>query len=183
MQDLLRSGIDTVLSETRRVLEAVDLGQMEKFLVELGTHDRTFSLGEGRSGLVVRMFAMRLVHLGRTSYVVGETTTPAMGKGDLMVAISGSGQTAGVLLMARQARDLGARLLALTTDPASELGQLADRCLVLQAPSKHDAAFPSEQFAGSLFEQSALLVLDALFLSLASGRSAERLMAQHTNLE
>jgi 6-phospho-3-hexuloisomerase len=41
-----------------------------------------FCTGQGRSGLMISAFGMRLVHLGLKAHVVGEMTTPAIGSGD-----------------------------------------------------------------------------------------------------
>ena len=78
---------------------------------------RVFVHGAGRSGLALRMTAMRLMHLGLQVHVVGETTTPAIGEGDLLLTASGSGTTSGVVSAAETARSVGARVIGITTDP------------------------------------------------------------------
>ena len=62
-------------------------------------------MGAGRSGLVAKAFAMRLMHLGFTAYVVGETITPAMRPKDLLVIFSGSGRTKTIADIAETARE------------------------------------------------------------------------------
>ena len=74
---------------------------------------RIFVAGAGRSGLCMRAFGMRLMHLGKTVYVVGETTTPSIAATDLLILGSGSGRTASLLAMAEQAQRRGAQNPAL----------------------------------------------------------------------
>lgn len=147
---------------------------------------RVFVHGAGRSGLALRMTAMRLMHLGLDVHVVGETTTPAISGGDLLIAASGSGATPGVVRAAETAKSAGARLLAITTAPGSRLAQLADAVLVVPAATKTDRSqLHTSQYAGSLFEQAVVLLGDALFDTLwkRSGVSADELWPRHTNLE
>lgn len=148
--------------------------------------ERIFALGAGRSGLALQMTAMRLMHLGLTVSVVGEVTAPAIGPKDVLLVASGSGTTAGIVRAAKNAKRAGARVIAITTAPESPLGQLADERILVQAPQKQDhSAVASVQYAGSLFEQSVMLIGDALFHELwaRSGASAEELWPRHANLE
>ncbi|MFD5796081.1 SIS domain-containing protein [Streptomyces diastatochromogenes] len=122
---------------------------------------RWFATGQGRSGLVASMAAMRLMHLGRDAHVLGGATAPSMRTDDGLIVISGSGETPTTLHFARGARDLGARPLAVIAQPDSTLGTLADA--VLPVPSAH-----TTQFGGSLFEQGTLLLFDAVVMALAA---------------
>lgn len=147
---------------------------------------RVFVHGAGRSGLALRMTAMRLMHLGLHVHVVGETTTPAIREGDLLLTASGSGTTPGVVSAAETARSVGARVIGITTDPESTLAQLSHAVLVIRAATKTDRSEQqSAQYAGSLFEQLLVLVGDALFdvLWQKSGQSADALWPRHANLE
>ena len=71
-----------------------------------------------------------------------------------------------------------ATLLAITSRPQSPLARQASLVLAVRVPG-------SRQFGGSLFEQSALLLLDALILDLtAEDPDAYTIMrARHVNLE
>jgi 6-phospho-3-hexuloisomerase len=147
---------------------------------------RIFVLGAGRSGLALRMTAMRLMHLGHAVHVVGDATTPAIATGDVLLVASGSGTTAGIVRAAETAAHVGARVAVITAAPASPLVDLADAVLLIPAQTKQDhSATASAQYSGSLFEQTVVLVGDALFHTLwqASGRSAEQLWPRHANLE
>jgi 6-phospho-3-hexuloisomerase len=147
---------------------------------------RVFVLGAGRSGLALRMTAMRLMHLGIEVHVVGEVTTPAIAEQDLLVTASGSGTTAGILRAAQTAVDAGAKVAAITTAPDSPLAQLATATIVVPAATKLDRSeTASTQYSGSLFEQVVVVLGDALFDALwkRSGLSADELWPRHANLE
>lgn len=147
---------------------------------------RIFISGVGRSGLCMRSLGMRLVHLEKTVYIVGETTTPSIVAEDLLILGSGSGQTDSLLLVAQKAQHQGARTLLFTTDETSPLAQLADHCVVISAPSLNRAdGERSIQPMGSLFEQSLLIWCDCLILGLmqSMGIDAEQMRERHANLE
>lgn len=181
-----QSSFSLLLSELGRVLDAVSPEQVQHAGAMLRTACRVFVFGAGRSGLALQMVAMRLMHLGLQVHVAGEVTAPACAAGDLVIVASASGTTRSVLLTAEAARKAGADLLVVTTAPESHLAQLAQGVLVLPAASKSDTGVrASDQYAGSLFEQSVLLLFDSLFHSLwkESGQSAEQLLTRHANLE
>ena len=125
---------------------------------------------------------MRLMHVGKTVYVVGETTTPAITVGDLLIFGSGSGRTAGLLAAAETARHQGAQILLFTTDATSTLAGLADHRVVIPTPSLREGSL---QPMGSLFEQSLLILCDSLILKLMqrTGVDATQMLERHANLE
>ncbi|GAA3330774.1 6-phospho-3-hexuloisomerase [Curtobacterium albidum] len=178
-----------VADELRALVDAVraaDQAPFERALTLLTDADRVFVHGAGRSGLALRMTAMRLMHLGLRVHVVGEVTTPAIGRGDVLLVASGSGTTGGIVQAARTAADVGARVLAVSTTDDSPLAAVAEATLVLPAATKTDrSGTASAQYAGSLFEQGVALLGDALFHALwqRSGRSADELWPRHANLE
>ncbi|MFJ2553871.1 6-phospho-3-hexuloisomerase [Microbacterium sp. NPDC087591] len=148
--------------------------------------DRVFLLGAGRSGLALRMTAMRLMHLGLTAFVVGDTTTPAIARGDLLLTATGSGTTTGIVRAATTAHGLGAAVATITTAPGSPVAALSSVVVTVPAAGKLDrSGAASAQYAGSLFEQTVVLLGDALFHALwqRSGLSADELWPRHSNLE
>ncbi|WP_105567388.1 6-phospho-3-hexuloisomerase [Microbacterium halophytorum] len=177
--DELSGAIDRVAAEDPTALDRVaDL---------VAESPRVFVLGAGRSGLALRMTAMRLMHLGLTVHVVGEATTPAIAAGDLLLTASGSGTTAGIVRAASTAVEAGARVAAITTDGSSPLGRLANGAgVVVPAADKLDrSGRASAQYAGSLFEQAVVVIGDALFHALwsRSDQDADALWPRHANLE
>ncbi len=153
-------------------------------------------VGVGRSGLVGRAFAMRLRHLGARSYVLGETITPSVEEGDLVVAISGSGTTQIVVAAAEAAKKMKARVAAITSYYDSPLGRVAD--LVVYIPGRTKVAAMDDYFArqilgvheplsplGTLFEDTAMVALDAVIAELMKrlGKNEAELAKRHANIE
>jgi 6-phospho-3-hexuloisomerase len=162
----------------------------EQELAALAAHLRqpgqVFVAGAGRSGLALRMAAMRLMHLGLSVHVAGDTTTPAIGSEDLLLVASGSGTTSGVVKSAETAAKAGARIAAFTTNAESPLAKLADVVVIIPAAQKTDhGTSVSRQYAGSLFEQVLFLATEAIFQSLwdNTDEPAEKLWLRHANLE
>lgn len=179
--------LSAVVAEIEGVAAKVDRGSLLALVDQLDTASRVFVAGEGRSGLMGKAFAMRLMHLGLTVYAMGESITPAVGPDDLVVVISGSGTTAGAVRTAEQGRDAGARIHAVTTDPGSPLASRADQALVLPAATKYrrsDEA-PTIQPLSSLFDQATHVALDVVCLGLARRRAVdnERARGAHSNTE
>jgi 6-phospho-3-hexuloisomerase len=129
------------------------------------------------------------MHLGKTVYVVGETTTPSIASADLLIVGSGSGQTPSLLANAEKALHKGARLLVFTIDAGSPLGRLANHRVVIPAPSPKAAAgvaaSASVQPMGTLFEQCLFVLCDSLILGLMqrTGEDAPQMFGRHANLE
>jgi 6-phospho-3-hexuloisomerase len=179
--------ISTILDEITAVVPKVSQAQLGALADRLASAHRVFVTGEGRSGFMARAFAMRLMHLGLAVYVIGETTTPSVRAGDTVVAVSGSGTTAGTVRVAEQAVGVEATVLAVTTEPESPLGRQAAACLVIPAATKYrrDGEAATVQPLSSLFDQVTHLALDAVCLELAGRRGIDNAAAKaaHANTE
>lgn len=142
-----------------------------------------FLFGRGRSGLVARALAIRLVHLGVRAYVVGESITPPVGRGDLVLLFTGSGETFSVTLTGEIAKRQGAKVAAITADAESEIVEHAGTVVVL--PVKADERQPALAPLGTMFEQAALVVCDALVAQLmdALGETEASMRRRHATLE
>ena len=184
-----QAAIDLVVGELSALLHTVSSrgdGAVEELSSVLRAADRLFVLGLGRSGLALRMLAMRLMHLGLAVHVVGEVTTPAIAAGDVLLVASGSGTTPTVVRAAETATAVGAHVVALTAAESSPLTAIAAASVVLPAAGKLDrSGQASAQYAGSLFEQGVVAVGDALFHAMwqAGGATADDLWPRHANLE
>ena len=145
--------------EIQAVVDTLDTQRDElDELVSLILHaKRVYLTGAGRSGLAGRAIAMRLMHTGLDAYVVGETSTPGIAEGDLLLAVTSSGRGT-IANQARIADGAGASVAAITTRADGDLQALSSATIVL--PIRSDV--PTEQHAGSLFEQSALVIGDAV---------------------
>lgn len=179
--------IRVIAAEVTNVLERVDRPAVERSLELIMSAPRIFVVGEGRSGFMAKALAMRLLHLGQTVYVVGETCTPPVCSGDLLIAISGSGTSETPVRVAQKAGRQSATVLVLTTDPQSPLAELSDLLVHVPAATKHRRAgeSPSVQPLSSLFDQSLLIVCDAIALQIAQRRQIDNNRAReaHANTE
>ena len=180
--------LSSVSEELRSTLQQIDSERVNALADLLVKAPRVFVAGAGRSGLMVRAFAMRLMHLGLETHVVGEVTTPPIAEGDILVIGSGSGRTPGLVLHAKRAVASGARVVLVTASQTSAVRALSTLCVCIPAPTPKGArtgARTSVQPMGTLFEQCLLIVLDVVVLLLMErrGDTAERMLGRHANLE
>jgi 6-phospho-3-hexuloisomerase len=187
--DSIHVALEQILVEVSACVRQVSTEELAQAAELMEFYPRIFVAGAGRSGLCMRALSMRLMHLGKTVYVVGETTTPRLASTDLLILGSGSGRTTGLLAMAERARHQGAKILLFTTDATSPLAEMADFRVVIPAPSLNATAGKSDPISvqpmGSLFEQSMLILCDSLILGLMqkAGVIAAQMLERHANLE
>lgn len=172
-----------VLAEVAGVLERISARESAAFTAELARARRIYITGVGRSGLVVKAFGQRLMHLGFEVHLADEITAPGISRGDVLVACSGTGATELSLYMARKARRIGARVLVLTARPRSPLARGARVVVRIPAPLERGAG--TRQPARSLFEQALFLFLDAVILQLIGALHVApgKIERRHANLE
>lgn len=157
-----------------------------QFMQLIDASKKIFLYGLGRSGLAIKMFAMRLSQMGYQVNVVGEITNDPIEKGDVLIVASGSGETGQAVLMAEKAKKFGASVVLLTTNEQSSLAEIADETLQLAGKEKSATTNNSTiQPMGALFEQSVLIYLDGVILDLMDkdNRSEEAMFSHHANLE
>ena len=106
------------VEEVTAILDRVDDASAESMVEAILGAERVFVVALGRSGMLARMFAMRLMQIGLAAHVAGDVTTPAIAAGDLLIAVSGSGRTETVVALARKAKGFGAGVLAITSSAA-----------------------------------------------------------------
>jgi 6-phospho-3-hexuloisomerase len=80
-----------MIDELRDVLLKIPETATQMFVERLTGARNVFTYGVGREGLVLRSFCMRLFHLGLEAHVVGDMTTPHLGRDDLLVTSAGPG--------------------------------------------------------------------------------------------
>ncbi len=184
----IQAYISQILDELRGTMRHVCNDSAEKLVDAIIDAQRIFVAGAGRSGLAMKSFAMRLMHLGFDTYVVGETVTPSITEKDVLLIGSGSGSTSSSVSSANKADAIGATIYLITIDENSPIAQVAEVILTLPAPTPkidRDLGFRSAQPMGSLFEQSLLLTLDAIILLLMerTEKTPESMFTRHANLE
>ena len=174
----MKDSINAILKNIENAVDYLEEDVIEDFENEILKAENIFVTGAGRSGLAGKAFAMRLMHLGLSAYVVGETISPAIHKNDCIIAISGSGETNTIVSAARIAKDRGSRVLAVTSYPESTLGQLTDSYLLVKGRTKQevdDENYMKRQIhgnytsltpLGTAFELTTLVFLDAIVSEL-----------------
>lgn len=183
----MRQIMKAIVDEVTEVLDGVKENEIEKLAMMIHQSPRIFIAGTGRSGLIGKAFAMRLMHSGYTVYVAGETTTPSIQKDDLFIIISGSGNTSTLTIYAEKAKKAGAKLALVTTNKTSEIGQLSEMNIGIPAATKKRAPEEPEtiQPLGNQFDQAAHLLLDAMlvYLNQRFPKDNHFLINRHANLE
>ncbi len=168
---------------TRQAVLSTD-HEVDAFVKALSPGSRVFLYGRGRSGFVARAFAVRLMHLGFQTYVVGETITPPAQQEDVVICVSGSGETYPVVMTAELGRRLGATVIAVTADADSPVARLAHSVIHLAGP---DGNGERARYAplGTVFETSAWLFFDAVVAVLMErlGEDEQRMRQRHATLE
>ena len=180
MKSKTASPFRPLLRELRKVLSQTPPSALKAFISEVKKAPRVYLVGAGRSGLVAKYLAMRLVRLQKETFVLGETVTPSLRAGDLLIAISGSGETRMVIEAVKISRVLGGRVVGLTADSQSSLAKLSHTLIVLPAylPPRLGSHYQLRELIGvperspvkSLFELAALVFLETAVIYL-NGRS------------
>jgi 6-phospho-3-hexuloisomerase len=174
-----------VLREMLDLEDNLPLDKIPAIVNQLNRAERLYFYGVGRCGLALRMFAMRLMHLGYTCHIVGDVTTPSARAQDLLVVASGSGITPTTVQIAQSAAGLGIPVMLFTNNPSAPLAQSASHTIHIPGVHKHAVSFSSQQPTGSLFEQMMLCFFEEMVCYLMRVRQLEgaALMARHANLE
>ena len=175
-QKLILDRLTTILSET-------DKSNTAKLLKLVDEAGRIFIGGAGRSLLVSRFFAMRLVHSGYNVNMIGEIVTPAIKSGDLLVLVSGSGGTETLLPFVKKAKSVGAKLVVISMKKSSPMADAAD--LTIQIGNDNSFPLTKGMPMGSQFELSTLLYLEGAIGDIIEAKrlTEEGMRASHANLE
>lgn len=186
-----------ILSGIGGVIQSIDEAEIEGMIDEImavRVH-KILLLGTGRSGFVGRAFALRLMHLGFSVYVSGETITPALTPDDLVLVISGSGTTTTVVAQAQVAKSVGSKVVAVTSHLDSPLGNVADGVVLVKGRTKIDQItdYEGRQISGvydnaplgTMFELSVMVFLDSVIAALMQRLGVHEidLRARHANAE
>jgi len=175
------------LSEIQSVFDRVASETAGRMCDEILGARRIACYGVGREGLMMKALCMRLMHLGLDAHVVGDMTTPPVGKGDLLIASAGPGYFSTVMALLNVAREAGARTMVVTAQPGGPAPGIADAVIELPAQTMADDRSGKGSLLpmGSLYEAVQLVFFDLISILLRekTGQSAEHMRARHTNLE
>ncbi len=192
----VQQAIEEMTKEVKELPSKLKKEQVEGLLDVFLQKRRVFVTGAGRSRLIGRAFAMRLMHLDFSVYVIGETTTPSLKSKDILLAISGSGETTIIVTASKMAKDTGSTIVALTSHKDSTLGKLAD--LIIEIPGRtkmeEEKSYISRQIKGkyapltplgTIFEVSTFLFLEGVVSELMArtGKTEEDMRERHATIE
>ncbi|MHA1454994.1 MAG: SIS domain-containing protein [Promethearchaeota archaeon] len=145
-----------------------------------------FIYGAGRSGFIGRCFAQRLMHLGIKSCFISDAITHRYTERDLLIIISGSGETTSPKSIANKAKEIGGRIALFTGNLKSSIAKISDLIIKIEGKSKDQATF-QESFAPytSLFDISTLAILDSIggILMEILGVTEEDIDSRHASIE
>lgn len=180
--------LSLILAELTANQRLVEEEGLQTLVDEILRANHVFLAGSGRSGVAIRGFANRLMHLDASVSLVGDISSPHSQPGDLLIVGSGSGETESLVSLARKARRSSVRIGLITMDETSTIGQLADAVVVLPgvSPKLQGAAqVTSIQPMGSAFEQISFLTYDAIILELMQrmGETTDTMFPRHADFE
>jgi len=194
VQDMIR----LMASKIEEMANYLSDEQIQCFIDEILNAERIYVMGAGRSGLVAKAFAMRLMHLGFKSYVIGETITPAMKKGDIIVAFSGSGETKTIAELCETAKSIGGSICLVSSKKESRIGKIADSVVVIESHrdivDDESAEYEIRQMMGehksfaplgTLFETASMVFSDSIISAIMDITKCEEcdLKGRHANIE
>lgn len=196
----LKAAAEEILDAATKAINELDSDSVEKMIQMIldAKNTKIFVVGMGRSGFVGRAFALRLMNLGFNVYFLGETITPAAEKSDLIIAISGTGETKMVLTASTAAKEIGAKVVAITSYPESPLGKIADHAVIIKGRTKMGWPREEDYLArqilgereplsplGSVFENNCMIFLDGLIVELMHrlNKTEEELRRRHATIE
>ena len=155
------TNLKNIILELQNAATQVDEEQVEKFADAIIAAKNIFVAGAGRSGFAARGFAIG----------------------------SGSGTTAGLVVMAEKAKKQGADIATVTINPENTIGSMAKVYIKLPGTTRllgdNQDKEGSIQPVGSMFEQLSWLTYDSVIMTLKekTGQSNDDLIARHGNLE
>ena len=155
--------VNYLLDNIREIALGADTAKLAE-LADLILSKRTiFIYGSGRSGLVGQYFSVRLVQMGLDVHFVGEMTTQIIGKDDLTILISNTGETMSAVQTANIARRIGSHVVCITGAKDSKLAAASNTVIDLDTGSKHNGVYAP---LGTLFEDAAVMMLDSMIPAL-----------------
>jgi 6-phospho-3-hexuloisomerase len=192
----VKNAMIQIVEHVDKTIKELDDFQLDQMVHDIENSEKIFLMGAGRSGLAGRAFAMRLVQLGLTAYVIGESVTPSMTKKDLLIAISGSGETNSVINAAKTAKGVGSKVLTVTSYPDSSLGKISDQVVKVRGRTKIDiekdhlkhqieGTHSSLTPLGTLFEDTVMIFFDGIIARLMTHLKTKEIdmKRRHATLE
>ncbi|MDH3974542.1 MAG: SIS domain-containing protein [Deltaproteobacteria bacterium] len=175
----------SLTSQVIKSIENINPRVINHFDDFIHSHERIFVVGAGRSGLVGKFFGMRLMHIGKSVHIVGETLTPRINEGSILIAISGSGETSSVISVCKKAKESNAKIVLFTSSEKSALSAMSDLVIKVEGPAEKPQNDVNVMPMGTFFEITTLILLESsIGKSIFNFEITENeLKLRHTNLE
>lgn len=175
----VRQAADYLLERLTQVFQEEHEEAVQEALAYVASAPKVFVYGVGRSGLVGKAFAMRMVQLGLRVFFIGETITPIVEPNDVVVILSRTGETMSAIQTANIVRRVGGRVITLTARPHSKIAHASN--LVIPLVDRRDREAHRYAPLGTLFEEAAFLLLDAFVTLLMEklGQTEEDMRKRH----
>ena len=185
--NMIAENSKAIIQEISLVFAKSEFSSQQEFASAVISANKIVCAGAGRMGFALRGFSMRLAHLGKQAFMLGDTNVPHTSSGDLVIIGSGSGETQTIYDLAQTAKTHGATIATITGNPESRIGKLSDIKLIMKAPSATRAieGLRSVQPMTSLNEQCLAILLDSIVLDLmfAMNETHDTMWRRHSNLE
>lgn len=127
---------NTVINEISETLINIPENQTNILINKIIKSQRIFLIAIGRVGLALQCFGKRLSHLGFKIELVGSLTEKPATKNDLLIVASGSGESIIPLNIAKKAKNIGCKILLITSAKKSSVRKLADYVVEIKSPIK-----------------------------------------------
>lgn len=127
----------------RDTLDALDLEQCARAVEAMLAAERLSFYGLGNAAVVAREAYQKFLRIGVTAYTAEDPDLQALilaaqlQRGDVLVALSHSGESLPVIAAAELARQHGVRVIAITNFPRSTLARTADIVLTTAVFQEH----------------------------------------------
>ena len=168
-------------------LSKIDPAQVDAMAKGIAKANRVFVSGWGRAGNVAGILGMDMSQVGKLVYRVGDNNTLFIHEGDILLVMSGSGNTKTISVICQKAREVGAKIALISNNPESTMGKLADINVVIP-PVEHDKDDPTKEpthtFGLSTYQVGFILndfIEDCVMYR--TGQTLDDIWTYHNNLE
>lgn len=169
---------DYIVKAVKQTLEA-EIEGTDTFVDTILSARKVFLYGVGRSGLIAKAFAIRLVQMGLEVFFVGETVTPIVDEGNVVIIVSYTGETMSAIQTANIVRRVGAKVVTITANAHSKLASASNLVILIHPPKDEEKRRLAP--LGTLFEDTTLIYLDAIVATLMEklGQSEGSMRKRH----
>jgi len=155
----MKESVDFILDNVKKTFET-EIEGTDKFVDCIISSRKIFIYGVGRSGLIAKAFAIRLVQMGLEVFFIGETVTPIVEEGNVVVIVSYTGETMSAMQTANIVRRVGAKVVSITANAHSKLAGASNLVILIDPPKDEERKRLAPM--GTLFEDATLIYLDGI---------------------